>query len=98
MYDTYGAVRNTVTATLRTHVRKHTWFARVRHHESAIHAALSDDNVPVALYEAMIRAAHDALPAFHRFVELRRRCLGLESIDMYEKAADMDPSAKSSLI
>jgi oligoendopeptidase F len=93
LYDTYGSVRNTTTATLRHHVHMHNFLARTRHYGSALEAALSADNIPVSLYEALIAAVHGALPHFHRYADLRRRCLGLEALDMYDMYVPIVPAA-----
>jgi oligoendopeptidase F len=92
LYDTYGTVRNTTTATLRNHIHMHTFVARTRHYRSALEAALSADNIPVSLYEALIAAVHNALPHFHRYADLRRRCLGLTALDMYDMYVPIVPA------
>ncbi|MBT3377206.1 MAG: oligoendopeptidase F [Lentisphaerae bacterium] len=91
MYDTFGQVRNAVAATLRNHVKMHTFVARTRHHESALHAALSSDNIPTDVYNSLIAATHEALPAFHRYVDLRRRALALDHVDMYDMYVPIVP-------
>lgn len=93
LYDTYASVRNTTAATLRNHVHMHNFMARTRHYGSALEAALSADNIPVSLYEALIAAVHGALPDFHRFADLRRRCLDLEALDMYDLYVPIVPAA-----
>jgi len=93
LYDTYGSVRNTTTATLRNHVHMHNFLARTRRYDSALEAALSADHVPVSLYEALLAAVHGALPHFHRYADLRRRCLGLEALDMYDMYVPIVPTA-----
>ncbi|NLF15940.1 MAG: oligoendopeptidase F, partial [Lentisphaerae bacterium] len=93
LYDAYAGVHHTTAATLRHHVHMHNFLARTRHYPSALEAALSSDHVPVALYEALIAAVHDALPHFHRYTELRRRCLGIETLDMMDMYVPIVPAA-----
>lgn len=91
LYDTYKGVLNTVTSTLRNHVKTHNYLARVRKYGSALEAALHGDQIPVALYESLIEANHAALPIFHRYVELRRRMLKLDTLDMFDMYVPIVP-------
>ena len=91
LYDTYKGVLNTVASTLRNHVKTHNYLARVRHYGSALEAALHGDQIPVALYESLIAANHAALPIFHRYVDLRRRMLKLDTLDMFDMYVPIVP-------
>jgi oligoendopeptidase F len=46
----------------------------------------------VAVYDGLIGATHDALPLFHRYLDLRRRILGLADLDMYDLYVPLVPS------
>jgi oligoendopeptidase F len=94
LYGAYASVRNTTAATLRNHVHMHSFLARTRHYGSALEAALSADNIPVSLYDALIAAVHGALPCFHRYADLRRRCLGLDTLDMVDMYVPIVPAAE----
>lgn len=91
LYDTYKGVLNTVASTLRNHVKTHNYLARVRKYGSALEAALHGDQIPVALYESLIEANHAALPIFHRYVDLRRRMLKLDTLDMFDMYVPIVP-------
>ncbi|MGD9873340.1 MAG: oligoendopeptidase F [Kiritimatiellia bacterium] len=84
MYDTYSSYKNTLASTLASNVKLHNYMAQIRHHESARHAALYPDQIPVALYESLLTGVHDALPAFYDYVELRREALNLPDLNMYD--------------
>ena len=83
-YDQYEAHANTLAATLSGSNERDVYAARVRRHPSAVEAALFADNVPVAVYDQLIGAVHDHLPAVHRYYDLRRRILGLDEIHHYD--------------
>ncbi|MGI6300918.1 MAG: oligoendopeptidase F [Verrucomicrobiota bacterium] len=91
MHETYGSVRNTLACTLSANVRYHNYKAEVRHFGSALEAALHPDNVPVSLYEALIDAVHRALPGFHKYIELRKTILKVDSLDMYDLYVPLVP-------
>lgn len=63
MHDTYAGVKNTVSSTLATTVRRHNFEASLRGFPSALAAALHEDQIPVAVYERLIGATRRALPA-----------------------------------
>ncbi len=84
MYDTYETVKNTLAATLDGDTRKRIFNARVRNFESAMAASLHDDNVEPAVYDGLIAAVRGGFPAFNRYIDLRRRQLGIEKLDIYD--------------
>jgi len=83
-YAQYEAHANTLAATLSGSNERDVYSAKVRHHPTAVEAALFADNVPIAVYDQLIRAVHDHLPAVHGYYDLRRRILGLEEIHQYD--------------
>ena len=83
-YREFKGNRNTIVATMGGAVKTHVFNARVRNFGSSIEAALFDDNVDVAVYDALIAAIHDALPVFYRYMDLRRRLLGVDRLHMYD--------------
>jgi len=84
LYAAYGSVKNTVCATYASSVKGDVFRARARGHKGAVEAALYDNNVPVAVYEQLIEAVHEKLPAMSRYMELRKKQLGVEQLEMYD--------------
>ncbi len=88
----YGKLQHTIASTLSTTVKAHVFMAQARHFPSSLEAALFDDQVPVDVYEGLIRATHDALPLFYRYLALRRRVMQLPDLDMYDLYTPLVPS------
>ncbi|MGM9987291.1 MAG: oligoendopeptidase F [Bacillaceae bacterium] len=84
VYDTYGKFKNTFASTLSGVVKKDNFYATVRHYESARQAALSNNNIPESVYDQLIEAVTDNLHLLHRYVDIRKRALGLDEIHMYD--------------
>src|SRR5690606_38107115 len=84
VYDTYGKFKNTFGSTLSGTVKKDNFIARVRNYKSARAAALSSNNIPETVYDNLINTIHDNLPLLHRYVDLRKKVLGVDELHMYD--------------
>ncbi len=84
LYHGYGKFRNTIAATLAGHVKQLKFFAQARKYNSALEASLSRTNVPVEVYTNLIDAVHKNADKLHRYVDLRKRLLGLDELHMYD--------------
>ena len=73
-------------------------FARARNYDSAIEAYLDKDDLDVAVHDNLIAAVNANLEPLHRYVELRRKVMGLDDLHIYDlyvpmvAAAEMDVS------
>ena len=83
-YAQYESHANTLAATLSGSNERDVYAAKVRHHPSAVEAALFHDNVPITVYDQLIAAVRAHLPAVHRYYDLRRRILGLDALHHYD--------------
>lgn len=84
LYGTYRKLSNTLAATLSNSVKKDVFYARVRKYPSALEAALFADNIPPAVYDNLIATVRRNLNAMYRYVDLRRKLLGLDELHMYD--------------
>ena len=84
MFGTYKKYINTFAALYGGSVKQDQFMANVRNYANACEAALSRNNVPVSVYDSLIEAVHESLPAMREYLELRKEVLGLEKIDMFD--------------
>ncbi len=84
LYDSYGKFINTISATYRANVKQECFFAKVRKYPSSLAAALDRSAIPVSVYDNLIETVHKFLPAFHKYVSLRKEKLGVEELHMYD--------------
>ncbi len=75
---------NTFAAMYAGSVKFDNYYTRVRGYSSACERALFSDNVPVSVYDKLIEAVHGGLGTMRRYLDLRRRVLGLEELHMYD--------------
>ncbi len=85
---------NTFAAMYAGSVKMDNYYTRVRGYGSTCERALFADNAPVSVYDKLIEAVHGGLPTMRRYLELRRRVLGLKELNMYDlycpMVADVD--------
>jgi len=84
LYETYGRYENTWAAIYSASVRKDVFYSRARRFASSLEAALHEDNIPPAVYRNLIQAVRRHLPALHRYMSVRRKRLGVDTLHMYD--------------
>jgi oligoendopeptidase F len=84
LLGTYGSFKNTLACTLAYNVKANNYLAESHHFQSALEAALHEDNVPVELYNHLIETTHGMINTLSKYLELKREALGLEELDMYD--------------
>jgi oligoendopeptidase F len=98
VYETYGKYRNTFSSTLGGAVKKDNFQAKVRNYDSARQSALSNNNIPETVYDNLVNTINKNLHLLHRYVDLRKKVLGVEELHMYDlytpliKEANMEVS------
>lgn len=89
MYDTYGKLKNTIATTLNANVTKNIFYARARKYPSALGMSLYGDNIPESVYTNLIDAIHKHLPLMYRYMNLRKKLLGVDELHMYDLFAPL---------
>lgn len=83
-YDVYEGHENSLAAALQGSIQRDVYYAKARGYESARAAALFPDNVPTSVYDNLIKAVRERLPALYRYFDLRRRKMKLKDIHHYD--------------
>jgi oligoendopeptidase F len=84
LYGTYAKFRNTLAATFSNSVKKDIFFSRARKYPTARAMALAGSNIPESVYDNLVGTVHKNLPTLHRYVQLRRKLLGLNELHIYD--------------
>lgn len=92
-YSAYRGVRNTLGTTLAAQIRSQVLNARLRSYESALHAALSANDIPVAVYHNLIATVNANLPRLHRYMAWRKRVMQLDELHTYDLHVSLVPAA-----
>lgn len=83
-YKVYEDHANTVAATLSSSVLQDVYYSRARSYPSAREGSLFHDNIPVAVYDSLIKAVHDNLKTVYRYLDVRKKALKLKDIHVYD--------------
>jgi len=82
----YNDFTGTLGTALNSAVEAHEFSRKVRHFDSSVEEALFGDKIPVAVYTRLIDDIHQNLPTLHRYLNLRKRMMGLDKLgyeDLY---------------
>ena len=83
-YSTWGAYRNTFASILNAQVKSLQFNADARKYGSSLEAALDGTNVPVSVYHNLIEAVHQNMDKMYRYVDLRKKLLGVDELHFYD--------------
>lgn len=89
LYAKYKSQINTIGATYATSVKTDVIGAEIRHYPSARGAACFADNVSEDVYDNLIKVINENLPALHKYLEIRKRALGVEDLRMWDMYAPL---------
>ncbi len=87
--DGFVAHRHTQAALMAGNMQRNSAMARIRGYRDTLHAALDGANIPAAVYHSVLDACTAHLPLWHRYWELRRRVMGLASLQAYDIASPL---------
>ena len=84
MYGIYGQYKNTFASILYGGIKSEIFYAKTRKYESALQGSLFQDNVSVDVYNNLIDAVHENLDTLNDYIDLKKKFLGLDKINMYD--------------
>lgn len=85
---TYGSFGNAVSAMYAGSVKSDVFYARARRFGSAMEATLFESEIPVSVYDALLTAIDERLPALNRYLRLKQKALGVPELHMWDLYVD----------
>jgi len=92
--ETYKKYQNTYASILATNIKKDNYFAKVRNYNNARHAALSNNFIPETVYDQLVETVNENLHLLHRYIDLRKKILGLDELHSYDLSTPLLPESK----
>ncbi|MFN8374657.1 MAG: oligoendopeptidase F [Anaerolineae bacterium] len=82
--DYYLALKNTMTSNYTLSVKQDVFMARAKRYDTALEAALFENNIPVSVFHNLIDTYKKNLPTWHKYWRVRRKALGVETLQPYD--------------
>lgn len=83
-YSVYKQFANTLAGLYNGQVKQQIFYAKARNYNSSLEAAVDANNVPSKVYFNLIDTVNKNLDKMHRYVKIRKKCLGVDELHMYD--------------
>ncbi len=83
-YGAFIKLIDAITQTYYYNVKSDVFYRTARKYDSCMEMAMQGEDVNPKVYENLIKATQNALPAMHEYIRLRKEVLGLEEQHMYD--------------
>ena len=83
-FGTFKTYERTLGVDLYSQLKQETVYAKVRKYPDSITRSLDRNNVPVAVFDALIAQTNANLPTLHRYFRLRAKMLGVPQLHYYD--------------
>ena len=84
LHNKYKKYIRTITSTYKGEVENNVVLAKIRNYDSAISASLYSDNVPVDIYDNLIKVVNDNMNVLYDYYDLKKEILSLDCLHMYD--------------
>jgi oligoendopeptidase F len=79
-WETFTKFKGTFGTQLYANVKKDMFYARTRGYDSSLQSSLDENNIPTEVYLALIENVANNLDSFHRYLNLKKRMLGVKTL------------------
>jgi len=87
--DGYINYKNTLASVQLGGIHRDVFNARTRNYPSSLEASLGSNNIPPAVFHALINTFQKHLPTWHRYWRVRRNALGYDEFHVYDIKAPL---------
>ena len=90
-YATYEKFLNTLASLYNGQVKQQIFYAKARKYDTTLERAVDSNNVSPSVYKNLVDTINANLDKMHRYVKLRKKCLGVDELHMYDIYTPMIP-------
>ncbi len=83
-FGKFNDFRRTFGTEIDGNVKSHIFYTNVRNYKSTLETALDANNIPTKVYHSLIENVNKNLDSFHRYLEIKRRMLGVDTLFYYD--------------
>lgn len=87
--DQYRSYQNTLANNLETSIKQNVFLSRAHKYDSTLEAALFEDQIPTEIFHNLIHSFKQNLPLWHRYWNIRRDTLGVDSLEPFDALAPL---------
>lgn len=91
-FGALGGFSRTFGTTMNASVQRALFYAKTRKYPGTLEMSLDAANIPVSVYTRLVDGVNRSLPAFHRYLKLRQRMMGVDRLHYYDLYAPLVPS------
>ena len=88
-FQALGGFSRTFGTTMNASVQKALFYAKARKYPTTLEMSLDSANIPTSVYTRLVDGVNKSLPAFHRYLKLRRRMMGVDQLHYYDLYAPL---------
>jgi oligoendopeptidase F len=88
----FGAISGfsrTFGTTMNSSAQKAQFFSKTRKYGSSLESSLDGPNIPVSVYTRLVEGVNANLSSFHRYLQLRKRMMGVSELHYYDLYAPL---------
>ncbi|MEO8218355.1 MAG: oligoendopeptidase F [Acidobacteriota bacterium] len=84
-----GDYDRTFGATLNAKIQQDMFYMKARNYDSTLQSAMDGPNIPISVYSKLIDGVNANLSSFHRYLNLRKRMMGVDQLHYYDLYAPL---------
>lgn len=88
-FDALGKYKATFGSTYSSAVQRDEFYTKARKYNSALETSLDANNIPTAVYHSLVDGVNANLATLHRYLNLRKRMLGVDQLHYYDLYAPL---------
>jgi oligoendopeptidase F len=93
-FEALGRFSRTFGTTMNASIQKALFFSKARKYPSSLAATLDGPNIPISVYTRLVDGVNRNLPTFHRYLQLRKRMMGVDELHYYDLYAPLVASVE----
>ncbi len=92
-YKPYEEFKNTLSSLLLGNVKADIFNAKARNYSSTLEAALTPNNIPVSVYNNLIKTVNEHLDVLHRWAKMKKKVMKYKELHPYDTYVTLFPGA-----
>ncbi len=93
-YETFIKYKNTLATLFNGVIKAHIFNMKARKYNTSREAALDANNIPISVYDNLVKTVNENLAPLHRWAEIKKRVLGYDELHPYDVYVTLFPSVK----